>query len=99
MYEFRALLNQFWVTRREDKELYFNLKRTLPDYRRLVNELLGWNLVVNELVVKLEKTPAQSHALDGHPVLSGTAGLLPSVRPFAIFRRTWMTALPFCSLP
>lgn len=60
MYEFRALLNQFWVTRREDKELYFNLKRTLPDYRRLVNELLGWNLVVNELVVKLEKIPPRA---------------------------------------
>ena len=43
MYEFRALLDRFWVTRREDKELYFSLKRTLPDYRRRVNELLGWN--------------------------------------------------------
>ena len=60
MYEFRALLDRFWVTRREDKELYFNLKRALPDYRRLVNELLGWNLVVNESVVKLEKVPPRA---------------------------------------
>ena len=60
MYEFRALLDRFWVTRREERELYFNLKRALPDYRRLVNELLGWNLVVNESVVKLEKVPPRA---------------------------------------
>ena len=60
MYEFRALLDRFWVTRREDREFYFSLKRALPDYRRLVNELLGWNLVVNEAVVKLEKVPPRA---------------------------------------
>lgn len=60
MYEFRALLDRFWVTRADDRELYFSLKRALPDYRRLVNELLGWNLVVNESVVKLEKVPPKA---------------------------------------
>lgn len=60
MYEFRALLDRFWVTRAEDGELYFSLKRALPDFRRLVNELLGWNLVVNEAVVKLEKVPPRA---------------------------------------
>ncbi len=60
MYEFRALLDRFWVTRAEDRELYFSLKRALPDFRRLVNELLGWNLVVNEAVVKLEKVPPRT---------------------------------------
>ena len=60
MYEFRALLDRFWVTRREDRELYFSLKRVLPDCRRLVNELLGWNLVINESVVKLEKVPPRA---------------------------------------
>lgn len=60
MYEFRALLDRFWVTRAEDRGLYFSLKRALPDFRRLVNELLGWNLVVNESVVKLEKVPPRA---------------------------------------
>ena len=27
MNEFRTLLDRFWVTRREDRELYFALKR------------------------------------------------------------------------
>ena len=31
-----------------------------PDYRRLVNEALGWNLIVNESVVKLEKVPPRA---------------------------------------
>ena len=57
MDEFRALMDRFWVTRAEDKELYFLLKRTLPDYRRFIQEQLGWNLIVNEAVIKLEKIP------------------------------------------
>lgn len=60
MYEFRYLLDRFWVTRNENKELYFNVKRALPQYRRFLNEQLGWNLVVNESVVKLEKVPPKS---------------------------------------
>ena len=31
MYEFRALLDRFWVTRAEDRVLYFGLIRALPD--------------------------------------------------------------------
>ena len=50
MYEFRTLMDRFWVTRAENGDLYFSLKRTLPDYRRLVNELLGWNLVVENSI-------------------------------------------------
>lgn len=60
MDEFRALLDRFWITRTGDRELYFALKRALPDYRRLVHEQLGWNLIVNEAVVKLEKVPPRA---------------------------------------
>ena len=56
----RALLDQFWVTRLENRDLYFALKRAQPEYRRLVSELLGWNLIVNESVVKLEKVPPKA---------------------------------------
>jgi len=62
MYELRALLDRFWVTRAGDKELYFTLKRAQsdPEFHRLVNELLGWNLIVNESVIKLEKVPPRA---------------------------------------
>ena len=57
MYELRKLLDRFWVTREGDPALYFALKRALPEYRRFVSEVLGWNLIVNESAVKLEKVP------------------------------------------
>lgn len=60
MDEFRALMDRFWVTRAGNKELYFSLKRTLPDYRRFIQEQLGWNLIVNESVIKLEKIPPRA---------------------------------------
>lgn len=60
MYEFRALLDRFWIVRSRDSELYYGVKRALPAYRRLINEFLGWNLVVNEAVIKLEKVPPRS---------------------------------------
>ena len=60
MNEFRYLLDRFWVTRTNNKDLYFSVKRALPHYRRLVNEQLGWNLIVNESVVKLEKFPPKA---------------------------------------
>lgn len=60
MYEFRYLLDRFWVTRADHKGLYFSVKRALPNYRRLVNEQLGWNLIVNESVIKLEKVPPKA---------------------------------------
>lgn len=60
MYEFRALLEHFWVTKAEDKELYYTLKRTQPAYSRFLNEQLGWSLIVNESVIKLEKVPPKA---------------------------------------
>lgn len=60
MYEFRSLLDRFWVTKAEDKELYYTLKRTQPEYKRFLNEQLGWNLIVNESVIKLEKVPPKA---------------------------------------
>lgn len=60
MYEFRSLLARFWITKAEDKELYYTLKRTQPEYKRFLNEQLGWNLIVNESVIKLEKVPPKA---------------------------------------
>ena len=60
MYEFRYLLDRFWITKAEDKELYHTLKRTQPEYKRFLNEQLGWNLIINESVIKLEKVPPKA---------------------------------------
>ncbi len=71
MDEFRVLLNRFWITRDENKELFYAVRRAVTTpmggrkddqtLGRAISELLGWNLVMNESVIKLEKVP--SHAM------------------------------------
>ena len=60
MNELGCLLDRFWVTRSENKDLYFSIKRAIPQFRKFINEQLGWNLIVNESVVKLEKVPPKA---------------------------------------
>lgn len=72
MYEFRSLLDRFWITRAGDKDLYYTVRRAQPSYRRMVNELLGWNLIVNESVIKLEKVPPKPMAWMGIPAFQET---------------------------
>lgn len=72
MNEMRFLLDRFWITRDQDKELYYDIKRALPQYSRFINELLGWNLIVNESVIKLEKVPPRSMAWMGVESFSET---------------------------
>lgn len=60
MSELWHLLNRYWILRSEDKELYRSVKRALPEHRRFTNEQLGWNVIVNEKLIKLEKIPPRS---------------------------------------
>ena len=60
MEDFQVLLDQFWVRKSEDRETYTRLRRNASDYAGTVNELLGWNMVMNDAVVKLEKVPVQA---------------------------------------
>ncbi|MEG1891172.1 MAG: TIGR02678 family protein [Clostridia bacterium] len=65
MNEVQELLSRFWIVREQDRELYYAVKRSLPQLRRFINEQLGWNLIVNEAVIKLEKVPPHSMAWMG----------------------------------
>ena len=60
MFEFRSLLDRYWIPRQSEKELYYAVRRALPEHRRLLNEQLGWNLIDNEAVIKLEKVPPKA---------------------------------------
>ena len=60
MSELWYLLDQYWILRSENKELYRSVKRALPEHRHFTNELLGWNVIVNEKIIKLEKIPPRS---------------------------------------
>ena len=53
MNEFRSLIDRFWVTKAENKELYYTLKRAQPEYKRFLNEQLGWNLIGTVFIILL----------------------------------------------
>ena len=65
MNEVRTLLEQFWIARETDKEAYFRVKRDLPRFRKFIQEQLGWRLIQNEKLLKLEKIPAHAEAFMG----------------------------------
>lgn len=61
MKEVILLLESFWIIKELDKEAYSLVRKAqsrFPEYRRFINEQLGWKLIINEKLVKLEKTPA-----------------------------------------
>ena len=59
-YDMRYLLDRYWITRSENRELYYEIRRALPQQTHFINELLGWNMIANESVIKLEKVPPRS---------------------------------------
>ena len=65
MNEVRTLLEQFWIARETDKETYFRVKREVPRFRKFIQEQLGWRLIQNEKLLKLEKIPAHAESFMG----------------------------------
>ncbi len=61
MNEFTDLLEQFWFIRESDSSEYFRIKRAVDEkMKKFLNEFAGWNIIVNNKIVKLEKTPAEA---------------------------------------
>lgn len=65
MNEVRTLLENYWIRKDSDKEWYLKIKRAYPQYKRFVTENLGWRIIVNERILKLEKIPAYAEAFMG----------------------------------
>ena len=65
MNELRTLLENFWICKDDDKELYYKVKRDIPNFQKFVREQLGWKLVHTENLLKLEKRPARGEMFMG----------------------------------
>lgn len=65
MNEVRTLMQQLWVCRDTERETYFQVKRDLPRCRKFIQEQLGWRLIQNEKLLKLEKVPAHAESFMG----------------------------------
>lgn len=57
MKELDALLNDRWILKAEDKELYYKVRDQLGEIRKFTSDKLGCHIIENALMVKLEKIP------------------------------------------
>ena len=65
MNEVRTLFEEFWISKNDNKEEYYRLKRDIPSFQRFVRERLGWKLILTENLLKLEKIPAHAEPFMG----------------------------------
>lgn len=54
MKELDALLNNRWILKAEDKELYYKVRDQLGEIRKFTSDKLGCHIIENALMVKLE---------------------------------------------
>lgn len=60
-----SLLENYWICREQDKELYHKVKRDIPKFQKFAREQLGWKFLNNEHFLKLEKIPAHAESFMG----------------------------------
>lgn len=59
------LLENYWISKEEDKDLYYGIRDSLPEYKSFLNEKLGYHVLVNPNLIKLEKLPGKAEAWMG----------------------------------
>lgn len=59
------LLSNRWIVKEENKELYYQVRDELGPVRKFITEKLGYQLIVNPYLVRLEKIPAKAEAWMG----------------------------------
>lgn len=54
------LLQRRWILKSENSELYYKVKDSLKDIRKIMQEKLGYIIIVNPYLIKLEKIPGKA---------------------------------------
>ena len=57
MKELEVLLNNRWILKSKDKELYYKLRDALGELRKFTTEKMGCQIIDNSLLIKMEKIP------------------------------------------
>lgn len=65
MKELEILLEKFWIIKDEDKDLYYSVKDAAPAFKEFLEEKLGYKLIINPYMIKLEKLPGKAEAWMG----------------------------------
>ncbi len=61
----KALIENVWIDKKKDKELYTRVRRELPNCQKFFREQLGWAIINNEQILKAEKIPAHAESYMG----------------------------------
>ncbi|MCX7904659.1 MAG: TIGR02678 family protein [Caloramator sp.] len=65
MKELEILLDNFWIIKDDDKELFYQIKDGIPEYKNFLAEKLGYHIIQNSQLIKLEKIPGKAEAWMG----------------------------------
>lgn len=65
MRELEMLLENFWIIKDADKELYYKLKDSVTAYKSFLTEKLGYQIIINPYLIKLEKLPGKAESWMG----------------------------------
>lgn len=65
MEELQLLLENFWILREENKEYYYKIRDQEAHLKPFLEEKLGYKLIINSHMVKLEKVPGEAEAWMG----------------------------------
>ncbi|MEJ6949443.1 TIGR02678 family protein [Natronospora cellulosivora (SeqCode)] len=65
MKELEILLERYWISKEEDKELYYRIKDAYPKLKTFLQDRLGYRLIINPYLIKLEKLPGKPESWMG----------------------------------
>lgn len=54
------LLNNRWILKSKEKEKYYMIKDKLEPVKKFITEKLGYRLIVNQYMIKMEKIPGEA---------------------------------------
>lgn len=65
MKELEILLENYWISKDDNKELYYRIKDSIPNFKAFLSEKLGYQVIVNPHLIKLEKLPGKAESWMG----------------------------------
>lgn len=72
MKELEILLDQYWVIKDDNKDLFYQVKDSIPQFKTFLSDKLGYGLVINQHLIKLEKIPGSAEPFMGIQAFTDT---------------------------
>lgn len=61
----KILMEKFWIDKSREKELFVKIRREIPKFKKFVTEQIGWRIIENRKIIKIEKVPAYAYEYMG----------------------------------